>query len=61
VTDNGKGFTVNERMGDGVSAGRLGIMGMYERAGLVNGSLQIKSEPGKGTELSVTLPWPPGD
>jgi two-component system sensor histidine kinase DegS len=58
VADNGRGFVVTERMGEGVSAGRLGIMGMYERASLLNGSLQIKSEPGQGTELAVTLPWP---
>ena len=58
VADNGRGFVVNERMGEGISAGRLGIMGMYERARLLNASLQIKSEPGKGTELTITLPWP---
>jgi two-component system sensor histidine kinase DegS len=61
VADNGRGFVVNERMGEGVSAGRLGIMGMYERASLLNGSLQIKSAPGQGTELTVTLPWPLND
>jgi two-component system sensor histidine kinase DegS len=57
VADNGRGFAVNERLGEGVSAGRLGLMGMFERASLLNGSLKIKSEPGKGTELTVTLPW----
>ena len=61
VADNGRGFVVNERMGEGISAGRLGIMGMYERARLLNASLQIKSEPGKGTELTITLPWPVND
>jgi PAS domain S-box-containing protein len=57
VTDNGQGFKVPERFEDMVSAGRLGLMGMYERSGLLNGSLQIKSAPGKGTELVVKLPW----
>ncbi len=61
IADNGRGFVVNERLGEGVSAGRLGIMGMYERARLLNGNMRIKSEPGKGTELTVTLPWPVHD
>ncbi len=57
VTDNGQGFKVPERFEDMVSAGRLGLMGMHERARLLNGSLQILSAPGKGTELTVILPW----
>ena len=57
ITDNGKGFQVPERAEDMVSAGRLGLMGMYERAKLLNGDLQILSEPGKGTKLIVRLPW----
>jgi PAS domain S-box-containing protein len=57
VIDNGKGFEVPERAEDMVSAGRLGLMGMYERAKLLNGDLQILSEPGKGTKLTVRLPW----
>jgi signal transduction histidine kinase len=57
VTDDGQGFKVPERFEDMVSGGRLGLMGMYERSRLLNGSLRIKSTPGKGTELAVTLPW----
>jgi two-component system sensor histidine kinase DegS len=57
ITDDGKGFEVPERAEDMVSAGRLGLMGMYERARLLNGDLQILSEPGKGTKLTVRLPW----
>jgi two-component system sensor histidine kinase DegS len=56
ITDNGQGFEVPVRAEDLVSAGRFGLMGMYERARLLNGSLQIKSEPGQGTELTVSLP-----
>jgi two-component system sensor histidine kinase DegS len=57
ITDNGQGFEVPERVEEMVGAGRLGLMGMYERAKLLNGDLQISSEPGKGTKLVVTLPW----
>jgi PAS domain S-box-containing protein len=58
VTDDGQGFNVPEKIEDMVSAGRLGLMGMYERALLLNGNLKIKSTPGKGSEITVTLPWP---
>jgi two-component system, NarL family, sensor histidine kinase DegS len=60
VTDNGQGFEVPDRAEDMVSAGRLGLMGMYERARLLNGNLQITSAPGKGTTLIVSLPWHAG-
>ena len=56
VTDNGKGFHVPDRAEDMVSDGRLGLMGMYERARLLDGTLNINSAPGQGTEITVNLP-----
>ena len=56
VSDNGRGFQVPARIEDLASAGRLGIMGIAERARLLNGTLEIKSEPGKGTRLITKLP-----
>ncbi|HTY81413.1 MAG TPA: PAS domain-containing sensor histidine kinase [Dehalococcoidales bacterium] len=56
ISDNGQGFEVPDRAEEMVSAGRLGLMGMYERARLLDGNLEIKSTPGRGTELTVTLP-----
>ena len=61
VTDDGQGFEAPGKIEGMVSAGRLGLMGMHERAMLLNGILQIKSAPGKGTEITVTLPWPVND
>ena len=61
VTDDGQGFQAPEKIEGMVSAGRLGLMGMYERARLMNGNLEIKSAPGKGTEITVTLPGPVND
>jgi signal transduction histidine kinase len=61
ITDDGQGFNVPVKIDGMVSAGRLGLMGMYERARLLNGSLKIKSAPGKGTEISVILPLPVQD
>jgi two-component system sensor histidine kinase DegS len=58
VTDDGQGFEVPERIEGMVSAGRLGLMGMHERARLLNGTLHIKSAPGKGTEVRVSITRP---
>ena len=58
ISDNGKGFEVPESIGDLTSAGRLGIMGMFERARLLRGTLDIKSELGKGTQVVAELPLP---
>ncbi|OGO18018.1 MAG: hypothetical protein A2Z15_08230 [Chloroflexi bacterium RBG_16_50_11] len=57
VTDDGQGFEAPERIEGMVSAGRLGLMGMHERARLLNGTFQIKTSPGKGTKLTVNIPW----
>ena len=52
ITDNGKGF---ERKS--ISQKRtLGLLGMRERTQLMNGKYEINSEPGKGTEVKVTIP-----
>jgi signal transduction histidine kinase len=56
ITDNGRGFETPDKIEAMVSAGRLGLVGMHERARLLNGALQIKSAPGKGTEITITIP-----
>ena len=56
IKDNGKGFALQETMGDLVKAGRLGLAGMQERIELLNGSLKLESEPGKGTAVIVEAP-----
>ena len=55
VSDNGKGFELPPRIEDLASVGRLGLMGMSERARLLRGTLEIKSEPNKGTQVVVKL------
>jgi signal transduction histidine kinase len=37
---------------------RLGILGMRERAELLDGTFVLKGEPGRGTEVSVAIPLP---
>lgn len=59
VEDNGRGFSAPRRIGDLVSAGRLGLIGMHERARLLGGTLTLQSEPGKGAVVTVEVPVQP--
>jgi len=55
ITDNGQGFAIPESLGDFVRLGRLGILGMQERARLVNGVFSVHSEIGQGTTVTVEV------
>jgi len=59
IDDNGCGFNAPERIGDLVSTGRLGLIGMYERARTLGGTLTIQSELGRGTVVIVDVPVQP--
>lgn len=52
VKDNGRGFSVNREHGNFVAGGRLGLMGMQQRAKSINADFKINTELGKGTEIS---------
>jgi len=52
VSDRGVGMELNRT---GTAQG-LGLVGIKERARLVNGVFQIRSEPNRGTTLSLTIP-----
>jgi len=56
VRDNGKGFNVLNVMANYPRQG-LGVAGMQERARALGGSLEIESEPARGTNVTLTLPW----
>jgi PAS domain S-box-containing protein len=56
VSDNGNGFELKGSMDDLPRIGQLGLMGMQERVWLLGGSIEVNSEPGKGTELKVDVP-----
>ncbi len=51
IEDDGRGFIVDEALR---SHERYGLSGLKERAGLLGGSLEIASEPGKGTRITLT-------
>jgi signal transduction histidine kinase len=50
VEDDGEGFDPDAR------ADGAGLMGMRERAALVNGTIRFDSEPGMGTHVRVEIP-----
>jgi two-component system, NarL family, sensor histidine kinase YdfH len=54
VHDDGVGFDPSA-----IPAGHYGILGIQERVRLVNGIFEIKSEPGKGTILVISIPVSP--
>lgn len=56
IWDNGKGFESPTGLGDLAKAGKLGLVGMRERAQLLGGTLHIDSHPSKGTELTIVVP-----
>jgi two-component system sensor histidine kinase UhpB len=56
ITDDGVGFAVSTNTSDLMRMGRLGLMGIHERARLFGGRATIESEPGKGTRLRVVIP-----
>lgn len=56
INDNGIGFHLPDKVGDLSRSGKLGLVGMQERVRLLDGSLEIKSEPGKGTTIIVEAP-----
>jgi signal transduction histidine kinase len=35
----------------------IGLAGMRERVRLAGGTMSLKSEPGKGTEIQISIPF----
>ena len=60
ITDDGKAFCVEQQL-SGKGKKRLGLLGMQERVRLVNGRFAIKSVPGKGTTVTVEVPFKAGE
>lgn len=54
VADDGRGFDVDQAL---ASPGKsVGLMGLQERARLLNGRMDVRSKRGTGTELTVEVP-----
>jgi signal transduction histidine kinase/ligand-binding sensor domain-containing protein len=52
IEDNGVGFAVDDGLG---KAGHYGLLGMKERSALIGGTLEITSERGKGTKVTLRV------
>jgi signal transduction histidine kinase len=56
IKDDGIGFDVQEVNRAYDDRGSLGMVNLRDRAELINGLLQIESEPGSGTRVQVAIP-----
>ncbi len=56
IEDDGVGFDAPTDLTDLIKTGRLGLMGIYERARLFGGKATITSRPGGGTLVSIHVP-----
>jgi PAS domain S-box-containing protein len=56
ISDNGQGFELAGGVDDLPRSGKLGLVGMQERARLLGGTLEVQSKPGKGTTIIIEVP-----
>jgi PAS domain S-box-containing protein len=56
ISDNGQGFNIPRRTSDLALSGKLGIIGMRERARLIGGTLIVQSEKDVGTTVTLRIP-----
>jgi signal transduction histidine kinase len=61
VEDDGQGFDATATLRAPATQGKLGLLGMLERATLAGGSVEIESKPGGGTTVFVRIPLGGGD
>lgn len=55
IEDNGDGFEVPSRLVDLIRDGHYGLVGSFERAEAIGGTLTIDSQPGRGTTIFVNV------
>ena len=56
ISDNGIGFEVPESPAEFAPSGHFGLLGMHERTEMIGAKLDIQSQPGKGSQITVTVP-----
>jgi len=57
IVDDGHGFDLGSALAQ--TGQSLGLFGMHERAGYVQGELSLESGPGRGTRVRVVIPSTP--
>lgn len=58
IEDNGRGFDLSRLQLPPHEGMGVGLFGMQERINLFDGTVQIDSSPGEGTELRLRIPLP---
>ena len=58
IEDDGRGFDASGTSQSGNGSGRLGLLGIRERLGIVGGDFKIESAPKRGATLFVRIPIP---
>jgi two-component system sensor histidine kinase DegS len=53
IEDNGQGFRPPQKLERLAASGKLGLIDMQQRIGLLGGTLKIRSKPGEGTSLLI--------
>ncbi|MAT43678.1 MAG: hypothetical protein CL609_15180 [Anaerolineaceae bacterium] len=56
IQDDGIGFIMPKNSAEFPKKGHFGLLGLQERAELINAELSIKSKPGRGTTIFIRLP-----
>jgi signal transduction histidine kinase len=56
IEDNGKGFDVERRLARSLKEKRMGLSSMEERVSLLEGKMNIRSRPSKGTKILIEVP-----
>lgn len=57
LKDNGKGFNLEEKQHSTNSTAGLGLKNLFNRAKLIGATLHYNTAVGKGTEVSMVLPY----
>ena len=56
IEDDGRGFDARVTSQSRNGSGRLGLLGIQERLGIVGGNFKIESAPERGATLFVRIP-----
>lgn len=56
IIDDGKGFDAKRWRAKSLKEKRMGLQSMVERVNLLNGTIDIRSRPGKGAGIFITIP-----
>jgi len=57
ISDDGCGMRTEDALSAPARGGKLGLLGMQERARLLDGTVKVVSSPGNGTRVEIIVPW----